>query len=118
MKVVIPVDEDQKTVCIVFGRTPFFMIYDSETKECHYIRNIAVEEQGGAGIKAAQCVVDADADVLITVRCGENSAEVLKEAGIKIYKSEENLAMDNLEKFEKGTLDELTQFHGGYHGVL
>jgi len=35
MKIAIPVDEKtlESNVCVSFGRTPYFLIYDVETKE-------------------------------------------------------------------------------------
>jgi predicted Fe-Mo cluster-binding NifX family protein len=40
MKIAIPVDEKtlESNVCVSFGRTPYFLIYDVETKEIvtHY----------------------------------------------------------------------------------
>lgn len=117
MKIVVPVDEDQKTVCIVFGRSPFFMVYDSDTEKYQIVENLAASAQGGAGIKAAQSVVDLGADCLITVRCGENSAEILKAAEVQIYKSNKTDAKLNIEELKEGTLFKLTHFHGGYHGA-
>lgn len=72
---------------------------------------------GGAGIQAAQFLVDSQADALITVRCGQNAAQVFQAAGIKLYKSANKAAADDLAALEQGTLEELTQFHGGYHGI-
>ena len=61
---------------------------------------------------------DTEADVLITVRCGENAAEVMKAADIQIYKSVCDLAEDDIASFEAGKLELLTSFHGGYIGIL
>ena len=55
-------------------------------------------------------------NVLITVRCGQNAADVFKAAGMKIYKSANKAAVDDLTAFEDGKLSELTEFHGGFHG--
>ena len=116
MKIIIPLDENQKDVCVSFGRTPLFLLYDTETKEKECLVNPAAEAEGGAGILAAQFVVDHKAQVLITVRCGENAAEVLKAAGIKICKSAAVDAMENVALYEEGKLEELTRFHAGFHG--
>lgn len=67
--------------------------------------------------RAAQFLVDSQADALITVRCGQNAAQVFQAAGIKLYKSANKAAADDLAALEQGTLEELTQFHGGYHGI-
>ena len=81
------------------------------------VENPAAQAQGEAGLQAAQFFVDHEVDVLITVRCGENAAEVFKAADIKIYHSVHKAAADDLAALESGTLEELTHFHGGYHGI-
>ena len=89
MKIAIPVDEKtlESNVCASFGRTPYFLIYDTETKESIFIDNSAAASTGGAGIKAAQTIVDNKANALLTPRCGQNAADVIKSADIKIYKT-------------------------------
>jgi len=117
MKVAIPVDgqDMNTTVCISFGRAPFFMIYDTDSKEHDFINNSAAESQGGAGIKAAQAIVDNKVDVLLTPRCGENAAGVIKTAGIKLYKTGPQSAMDNINLFIAGDLPPLSEIHAGFH---
>ena len=118
MKIAIPVDEKtlESNVCVSFGRTPYFLIYDVETKESVFIENSAAASTGGAGIKAAQIIVDNKADVLFTPRLGENAAEVLKLAEIKIYKTITGSAKDNIDAFIDGKLPLLDEFHAGFHG--
>ena len=53
---------------------------------------------------------------MLTVRCGQNAADVLKAAGVKVYKTSSDQADENLKAFEEGKLDEMTQFHAGFHG--
>lgn len=118
MKIVIPVDEkDLKTgVCMSFGRTPYFLIYDTETKESKFIENTAANSAGGAGIKAAQLIVDNNADVLLTPRCGQNAADVLLAADIKLYKTADGSAKENIDAFIGGKLSLLEEIHAGFHG--
>ena len=56
MKIAIPVDEKslESNVCVSFGRAPYYLIYDTETKESVFLDNSAAASTGGAGIKAAQ----------------------------------------------------------------
>ena len=117
MKVIIPVDEPSPTspVCPSFGRAPYFAL--CEDGGVRIIENPGAQAQGGAGLKAAQAAADSGADALVTVRCGENAAEVLKAAGIKIYKSNEGSAIENAAALERGELAELTHFHAGFHGI-
>lgn len=117
MKIMIPLDDDKKNICVSFGRAPFFLLHDTDKNESEFLENPAAQAQGGAGIKAAQFVVDNGAESLITVRCGENAAEVFKAAGIKIYKSQDSDAQENIKALKDGKLEELTHFHAGYHGL-
>lgn len=117
MRIAIPVDEQntETTVCMSYGRTPYFMIYDTEKKEASYLDNTAISAMGGAGIKASQNLIDAGTDVVLTIRCGENAADLLKAAEIKVYKTICDKALDNIDAFEKGSLSELTDIHPGFH---
>lgn len=116
MKIAIPVNEDHKTVCISFGRTPEFLIFDSENNERIFADNSeAANASGGSGVKAAQVIVDNKADILLTPRCGENADTVLKEAQIKIYKTTSDDLEAEIEKFNQGKLDILTEIHAGFH---
>lgn len=118
MKIGIPVNERsmEKGICPSFGRASFFLIYDTETKEGEYLENFAVSSQGGAGIKAAQAVVNSGAKALITPRCGENAASVIRSGDIKIYKSIGTDIEDNIEAFLREELSVLDEIHEGSHG--
>lgn len=118
MKIAIPVNNNaiDSGVCISFGRAPYFMIYDNATSEYTFLENTAAENQGGAGIKAAQIVVDSKAEVLLTPRAGENAAKVIEAANITMYHTIDGSIQDNLDAFQKGTLAKLTQIHSGFHG--
>lgn len=117
MKIALPVDENSTTspVCVSFGRTAFFMIFNTENKNTEFINNTAASSQGGAGIKAAQLLADSGADVLITFRCGENAEQVLTPAGVKLYKAVEGTASFNIQKFQSGELSPLNEIHKGLH---
>jgi len=117
MKIAIPVDDKflQSKVCISFGRTPYFLIYETDTKESTFLDNNAAASQGGAGIKAAQAVADEKVSALITPRCGQNAADVLKAANIKIYKTMNDSIEDNVEAFISEKLSLLEEIHAGFH---
>jgi len=118
VKIVLPVEDrsiDAK-VSTHFGRTQYYLTYDEETREYDIAENVASSSQGGAGIKAAQTVVDLGAEVLITPRLGENAAEVLRAAGIKLYASVEGTAFTNISKLVSGELELLEDIHPGFHG--
>lgn len=118
MKIAIPVDEKdiQSNVCISFGRAPYFLFYNTQTKESVFIDNIAAESTGGAGIKAAQVIADNKVDALLTPRCGQNAADVLKAADIKIFKTINDSIKENIENYISGNLPLLNEIHAGFHG--
>lgn len=117
MKIAVPVDENRESVCASFGRAPYFCIYDTTDFSRIFTPNAAAEARGGAGIKAAQLVVDSGAQALITMRCGENAAEVLQAAEIGIYKAGGASASANIALFNAGKLEKLTHFHAGFQGI-
>lgn len=114
MKIAIPLDENKQDVCIVLARAPYFLFREDGADTL--AENPAAQAQSGAGIQAAQFLADSGAKALITVRCGQNAAEVFKAAGMTIYKSAHKTAAEDLAALEAGELAELTQFHGGFHG--
>ncbi len=118
MKIAIPVNDKSMESCVgnTFGRTSYFLIYDTETKKSIFVDNSAAASQGGAGIKAAQTVVDSQVEALITPQCGENAAKVIQASNIKIYKIINDSIQDNINAFNNGQLSLLEKIHGGFHG--
>lgn len=118
MIVAIPTDHNhlETTVCISFGRAPYFLIYNSNDDTYDFIENPAQKSQGGAGVKAAQTLVDAHTAVLITPRCGENAAEIFKAADVKIYLASGQSVTENIASFKKDQLKILAEIHAGFHG--
>jgi predicted Fe-Mo cluster-binding NifX family protein len=117
MKIAIPSDGNELSspVCQSFGRTSTFIVADSQTLEFQVLDNVAAAAQGGAGIKAAQAVADSGAQTVITFHCGENAADVLKAADIKLYKAVSGTVGEVIDKYKKGELQELTEINPGYH---
>ncbi|MDD4833266.1 MAG: NifB/NifX family molybdenum-iron cluster-binding protein [Lutispora sp.] len=117
MKIAIPSEGKnlESLVNQTFGRTETFIVVDNSDMSYKAIDNTAASAQGGAGIKAAQAIVDSGAEAIITFRCGQNAADVLKTAGIKIYKATAGSINDVVKMYNAGKLDELTDIHAGYH---
>lgn len=117
MKLAIPMNEkDIKTeICPSFGRAPYYLIYDTETKTNLFINNEAAQSAGGAGIKAAQTLADNGVNVIIAPRYGENAAKVLIDAEIKVFKNIAGSAEENIAAYEKNELNELAVIHPGFH---
>lgn len=117
MKILIPMNEDKVSegICPSFGRAPFFMVYNTEDKSETFVKNEAADSPSGAGIKAAQIVVDLKPNKVMTPRIGKNSADVITAEGITIYKSISDDVKENINLFEEGKIEELTDIHPGFH---
>ncbi len=117
MIIALPANEKKENtnICMSYGRCPFYMLYNTETKVTSFIENTAANDAGGAGIKASQSLVDKNVNIVLTQRCGENAAKVLNEASIKIYKTIHEQAIENIKSFEKNELKLLTTIHPGFH---
>lgn len=117
MKILIPVEGKslETNVNKSFGRAPYFLIYDTASAESIFLDNGAATSQGGAGIRAAQIVVDNNVGVLLTPRCGKNAAAVLSAADIELYKTINDTAENNIKAYVDGKLSKLDEIHAGFH---
>ncbi|MGI6472091.1 MAG: NifB/NifX family molybdenum-iron cluster-binding protein [Candidatus Methanomethylophilaceae archaeon] len=118
MKIAVPVinDSDNPEIAQQLGRAPFYMVYDTEAKTSEKIVNPAQDSPSGAGVKAAQTIVNTGSAVLLTIRCGDKAYEVLNGAGVKVMEAFVGSAMDNINAYEEGKMSELETIHSGHHG--
>lgn len=117
MKLAIATDGTtlESEVCPSFGRTETFLIVDTETLEVEVMPNAAAQAQGGAGILAAQSLVDAGVDAAVALYLGQNAADVLNAAGIPIYHGVAGTAAETVRRFNAKELSLLTNVHPGHH---
>lgn len=88
-----------------FGRAPKFLIYDIETKAFEVIDNRQnFNAAQGAGIQAAQTIVRAGVNCLVTGHCGPKAFHVLSAAGVKVYNIEAATVAEALKSFNSGNL--------------
>ncbi|MFH0702213.1 MAG: NifB/NifX family molybdenum-iron cluster-binding protein [bacterium] len=90
-----------------FGRAIGFIIYDLDGNSYEFIDNKQnLNAMQGAGIQAAQNVINQNVDAVITGHCGPKAFGVLSSVGVKIYTSSESSIKEVIEKFKKGELQE------------
>lgn len=118
MKIAIPVGKNNISADVYtsLSRAPFFAVYDTDSTDYEFIDNSAASSQGGAGVKAAQLLVDSHVEVLITPRCGQNAADAISATNIRMFKSIDHSISDNLKAWEEGKLALLDDIHPGFHG--
>jgi predicted Fe-Mo cluster-binding NifX family protein len=67
-----------------FGRCPWFIRYDSEDETFRALQNTAPSQAHGAGVAAAQILIDNGCQIAISGRFGPNAHQALAAAGIKM----------------------------------
>jgi predicted Fe-Mo cluster-binding NifX family protein len=88
----------------VFGRCPMYMFVDTDSLEFEVSRNPAADAPGGAGIRAAQFVTEADVQAVITGNVGPNAMDVLQAAGVQVYFFRDGSVRQAVEDFKAGKL--------------
>ncbi len=73
-----------------------------------------VQKEKGAGNLAAQYLVDNQVETLLTGKLGNVSFRLLKNAGIKVYKTSPGTVEKNIKLFQEGKLKEITTIQGGF----
>ena len=87
-----------------FGRCQYFLFVDTETMHFEAVRESRFYRRRGAGIQAAQAVVNKGANVVLTGDVGPNAFQALQAGGIKIVTGAQGLVKDVIERFNKGEL--------------
>lgn len=101
-----------------FGRCPYFVVVDSETMEFDVVVNDSGDASHGAGIQAAQTVVNRGVEVVITGNVGPNAFNVLSASGVKVVTGASGNIKDAVEKYKNGQLAEAgNPSVGGHFGM-
>lgn len=88
-----------------FGRARCFIIYDTDSDAFEALSNQQVLNlPQGAGIQAAQQVIDSNVEVLLTGHCGPNAFRTLQAGGVKVIVGVGGKVKKAIEQFKKGSL--------------
>jgi len=103
MKIAIPSD-DKTIIADHFGRAKFFMVYDTENSQIQILDNQEnAQAPQGAGIQAANMVLEAKAEVLITNDLGPKAEKVIKGSSLKVIMvNSKELLNIVIDKFKSG----------------
>ncbi|MFP3895560.1 MAG: NifB/NifX family molybdenum-iron cluster-binding protein [Anaerolineales bacterium] len=101
-------DHPEAPLSPIFGRSPAYIFIDTETMEYETMSNPASGAAGGAGIQAAQFIVERNADAVITGNVGPNAYGVLNSANIPAYLSEAETVEQAVEAFKAGELEKVS----------
>lgn len=89
-----------------FGRARFILFVDTETEKVNVADNASnVNAAQGAGIQAAQDVVDNGAEWVVTGHVGPKAFSALAAAGVKIGIGSSGTCRDTLLRFQRGEFE-------------
>ncbi len=119
----ICVTSEEKTfdspVSFRFGRSGYFLFIDLEKQKIlEVIENPAVGFGRGAGVSAAQTVVDKKATAVITGRVGPNAYNALSFSKVKIYDGAGLTVSQAVENLKKDQLSILKNAEPGFGRCL
>ena len=103
----------------IFGRAPCFTIVEvdgGEIKNVEVVKNENAMASGGAGIAAAQLMIDKGVSSVLTGNLGPNAYNVLSSAGINVYRAAGMTVREAVEKLLSGGLETVTPSGGGGRG--
>lgn len=87
-----------------FGRCQFFIIMHTDNMEYKVVDNASANASGGAGIAAAQIVINNDVQVVLTGNVGPKAYRVLSEAGIQVFTGATGSIRNAIESYKSGGL--------------
>lgn len=100
-----------------FGRCENFIIYDLENHDFECIENKGKDARGGAGISAAQQIIDKNVDAIITGNMGPNAFEIINKSSIKVYKGETKKGNELIADYNSGNMEEITEAGPAHMGM-
>jgi predicted Fe-Mo cluster-binding NifX family protein len=102
----------------VFGRCRSYVFVETDSMEAETVENPAIDTASGAGIQAAQFVVENRARAVVTGNVGPNAYSVLQASGVTVYLLEDGTVRDVVEAFVEGELSEAGGATGPAHAGL
>lgn len=99
-------DNLESDVDMRFGRCKYFMIVESDSMDFSAVSNESVMASGGAGIKAAETIVNQDVKIVLTGNIGPNAHRTLSAAGIKVFTGTTGTIKEAINKYKNNDLRE------------
>jgi len=99
----------------IFGRCPVFVFVDTDTMAVESVNNPAAAAGGGAGIQAAQLIVEHGAQAVISGNVGPNAFNVLQAANLPVYTFNGGTVRQAVEAYKEGQLNAINKATSGPH---
>ena len=89
-----------------FGRAGCFILVDPETMSFEVVENRQnLHLAQGAGIQAAQTIVEQGANILLTGNCGPKAFQVLRATGVKVAVGISGLVQEAINQYKQGKIN-------------
>ncbi|MBN1123782.1 MAG: hypothetical protein JXA82_02165 [Sedimentisphaerales bacterium] len=98
-----------------FGRAAFFLLVDTESSQWQAINNNATNASSGAGIAAAQAVIEAGAGAVLTGNCGPNAFRTLQAGDVQVYTDVVGTVEKAVKDFNDGLLQPVNEANVDSH---
>jgi predicted Fe-Mo cluster-binding NifX family protein len=107
MKIVITANgtELEAQASPVFGRCPAYVFVDTETMQFEGLENPAIAAPSGAGIQAAQFVIERGGQAVVTGNVGPNAYGVFQASGVPVYLFGGGTVREAVEAYVAGRLE-------------
>ncbi|MBN1873405.1 MAG: NifB/NifX family molybdenum-iron cluster-binding protein [Anaerolineae bacterium] len=99
----------------IFGRCPTYLLVDTETMQVEILPNPALTAGGGAGVQAAQFIVEKGAQAVVAGNVGPNAFNVFQAANIPVYQFNAGTVLQAVEAYKAGQLLPTGQATGRSH---
>lgn len=90
-----------------FGRCRYFLIVDPDSMEFELIENASLSASGGAGVQAAQDILNRGVAALITGSVGPNAFSLLSAEGVEMFSVRDVSVADAVSAYRNGSLEKI-----------
>ena len=102
----------------VFGRCRAYLFVNTETMGYEAVENPAIGAPSGAGIQAAQFVIERGAQAVLTGNVGPNAYGVFQASGVPIYLLGEGTVRQAVEAYKAGQLQPVASANVAAHSGM
>ena len=88
----------------IFGRSPFYVLADTETMHVEAMANPEMGSLRGVGFRSPEVIVEHGAQAVVAGSVGPNAFRVLQDLGVPVYLSGERTVREAIEAYKAGRL--------------
>lgn len=99
----------------VFGRAEYYILADTDDLTHEALENPATGQSSGAGVMAAQFVLEQAPGALISANIGPNAFQVLSAGSVECFAAPEGTVKEAVQAFARGELSSLSSPNARSH---